>query len=103
MCGPFWHFESSHVLFYILSCLPYLAMVLRLSELYCSLRKSAHGRSTLQVCQTEWGGHSFECSALNLERAPSYSELMPSKQIIVQTVIYTMDLSAPSNKRFWKC
>ena len=41
-------------------------------------------------------------SVLHLTRKehPVYSELMPSKQIIGQTVICTMDLSAPSNKRF---
>lgn len=72
MCGPFWHFEFSRVLFYILPCLPYLAVVLGLSELYRSLRKSAHGQITLQVCQTEWGGHSFECSTFNHERATMY-------------------------------
>ena len=39
MCGPFRHFESPRVLSCTVACLPYLAMVLGLSELYCSLAK----------------------------------------------------------------
>ena len=41
-------------------------------------------------------------SVLHLTRKeyPVYSELMPSKQIIGQTVIYTMDLSALQIKGF---
>ena len=38
---------------------------------------------------------------LTMKEHPVYSELMPSKQIFGQTLIYVpMDLSAPSNKRF---
>ena len=71
MCGQFRHFESPHVLFCTLPCLPYLAMVLGLSELYCSLAKEHPWAEHLtSLPKIGWGGHSFECSALNQERVP---------------------------------
>ena len=53
-------------------------------------RKSAHGQSTLQVCQR--GGWALFRVALHLttKERPChvYSDLMPSKQIIGQTITY---------------
>ena len=103
MCGPFRDFEFSHVLPCTVACLPYLAMVLGLSGLYCSLAKERPWAEHLTSLLKRGVGTLLSVLHLTMKEHPVHSESMPSKQIIGQTVICTMDLSAPSNKRFWKC
>ena len=79
--------SSSHVLSCTSVCLPYLAVVLELSELYCSLAKEHHGQITLQVCQLEgWAKCVFFFPLLSSKQETLLLHL--NKWVTVLSVMY---------------